>query len=166
MIAYIQKHKRAVIITSIALALLLMAFAAFIVYSIRVAGDLFKSDKVTPTATQYSEWVGLWLPADVQNFQAYGEGWQDWLVEARFEMSTSELTEFLERNTLQPSDLEISLESNYKLEWFSSKARLEVYQLGPLPNQAASTSTGFYPTFWIDQTNSGTVIVYIKANDT
>jgi hypothetical protein len=163
MLVFVKKYRRTIIL---GLIILLVAMAGLVYFSIRTVNDLFETDKVMPTASQYAEWVGLWLPGNVQNFQAYGEGWQDWLVEAKFELSVSEWSEFMERNKLQSNDLEIGLESSYQLEWFSSGAKLEVYQIEPLPNQAASTSTGFYATFWLDKTNSGTVVVYVKANDT
>lgn len=163
MLTLLERHKRAIIIISVVVLLLFAAFMSFAIYSART---LFESGKATPTATQYSEWVGIWLPENVQNFQAYGEGWQDWLVEARFEIPASELAKFLERNKLQQSDLESDLESSYKLEWFSATAKLEQYEIKPLPDQAAQTATGFYPSFWLDKTNSDRVIVYIKAFDT
>ncbi len=164
MLTFIKKYKRAIIIMLIALLLSFAAFVAFAVYSLR---NVFESDTSTPTASQYSEWVGIWLPQDVQHFQAYGEGWQDWLVEAKFEMSAAQLPEFLERNKLQPSDLEGDLESSYKLEWFSAKSTLEQYEVKPSPESAGSTtSTGFYPAIWVDDANSDKVTIYIKAFDT
>jgi hypothetical protein len=163
MLAFIQKYKRTFLII---LAVLAVLFAGFVYISFRAVNDLFETDKVTPTAAQYAEWVGVWLPETPEDFQAYGEGWQDWLVEAKFEMPSSELSEFLERNRLQPVDLKILPESSYQLEWFSSSAKLEVYEIVPLPEQAAATSTGFYATFWLDKTKPDKVTVYIKANDT
>jgi hypothetical protein len=160
---FFKEYKRTIILT---LVVLFVVIVGFVYVSIRAVNDLFETDKVTPTAGQYAEWVGIWLPENTQNFQAYGEGWQDWLVEARFEMSTADLDEFLERNNLQPSELEVIPNSSYQPEWFASSATLEVYEIKPLPNQAASTTTGFYATFWLDKTNVDKVIIYVKANDT
>jgi hypothetical protein len=148
------------------LVALLLLMAAFVFISLRAVSTLFDSGEVTPTSSDYAQWLGLWLPENLQNFQVYGEGWQDWLIEARFEMSASELPEFLERNTLQATGVERSIESSYQLEWFSSKEQLEVYEIVPLPNQSVPTSTGFYPTVWLDTTNPERVIVYIGAHDT
>jgi hypothetical protein len=163
MLAFIQKYKRLVLVT---LAVFVLLFAAFTYLSLRAVNDLFETGKVTPTTTQYSEWVGIWLPETVENFQAYGEGWQDWLVEAKFELSSSDLNEFLERNQLQSRELETRLESSYQLEWFTSANALEQYEIKPLSGSAAPTSTGFYPSVWMDTSNPDSVVVYIKANDT
>jgi hypothetical protein len=161
MLAFFKKYKRAILISFAVILLLFGAFVAFAIYSIN---NLFESDTASPTASQYSEWVGLWLPEGVQNFQAYGEGWQDWLVEARFEMPTSQLPEFLERNKLQLGDSVNSLESNYKLEWFSSKAKLESYELISSSEGVPSTSTFFYPSVLLDTSSPEKIIVYIVAN--
>jgi predicted PurR-regulated permease PerM len=163
MLIFLNKHKRTIMIVLAALTIVLGALTAFALYSVRT---LFASDKATPTAQQYSEWVGLWLTDDVQNFQAYGEGWQDWLVEARFELPASTLPEFLERNGFVSSESQSLVESSYKLEWFTSTAPLEHYEIKPSPDSAASTSTGFYPSVWLDTADSESVVVYIKANDT
>jgi hypothetical protein len=161
MLAFIKKYQRTILITFIVLVVLFGAFVAFAIYSL---GNIFESDTVTPTASQYSEWVGIWLPKDVQNFQAYGEGWQDWLVEAKFEMPASQLSEFLERNKLQPGDSVIGLESNFKLEWFSSTAKLESYTIMPSSEAVPSTPTFFYPSVLLDTSNPEEVRVYIVAN--
>jgi hypothetical protein len=161
MFAFFKKYKCAIIISFAIMLLLFGAFVAFAIYSLNT---LFESDTASPTASQYSEWVGIWLPKDVQNFQAYGEGWQDWLVEARFEMPASELSEFLERNKLQRGDSVTGLESNYKLEWFSSKAKLESYGIIPLEEGIASTPTFFYPCVLLDTSSPEKIIVYIVAN--
>ncbi len=163
MLTFIKKYKRTLLI---ALAVLVLLFAAFIYVATRAVNDLFESEKVTPTASQYSEWVGLWLPENVENFQAYGEGWQDWLVEAKFELSAAEFAEFVERNNLQLLGERSGVETGYDLEWFYSANALEQYDITPLPESASSTPTGFYPTIWIDDSNPEKVIVYIKAFDT
>lgn len=163
MVAFLKKYR--VVIFAL-LAILIILFVGIIFLARWAVNDLFESDKVTPTASQYSEWVGIWLPADVQKFQSYGEGWQDWLVEARFELTTSQFTAFLERNNLVRSESQSVVESNYTLEWFSSAGALEQYEIKPLPESAASTLMGFYPTIWIDHSNSDKVIIYIKAFDT
>jgi hypothetical protein len=158
MLVFLKKYQRTILITLIALVILFGAFVAFAIYSLNT---LFESDTVSPTASQYSEWVGICLPENMQNFQAYSKGWQDWLVEARFEMPASELPEFLEHNKLQPSEVGSAFESSYKLEWFASAASPKPYNLVSLPDQSPQTSTGFYPTVWIEKTNSVTVTVYI-----
>jgi hypothetical protein len=163
MLEVLKKYKRSLIIAASVALLLVIGFYAVAIYS---AGTLFDSDSATPTASQYSEWVGLWLPEDVQSFQSFGEGWQDWLVEARVELTASQFSEFLERNNLQGIESETLLESSYGLEWFSSTKSLEHYEIKSLPESAASTSTGFYPTVWVDTSDPDTVIVYIKAFDT
>jgi hypothetical protein len=160
---FISKHKRAIVIAVVALVLL---FAALMIFAIYAARSLFDSDRATPTASQYSAWVSLWLPQDVQNFQAYGEGWQDWLLEARFEITASQVPEFLERNKLQRIDAETLPESSYGLEWFRAAGRLEHYQIGPLPNSAGSTPTGFYPRIRVDPSKPDNFTIYIKARDT
>lgn len=163
MLVFVKKYKRTIVLS---LIVLFVAMAGFVYFSIRAVNDLFETDKVTPTASQYAEWVGLWLPGNVQNFQAYGEGWQDWLVEAKFELSSSEWTEFVERNNLQSSASESSLESSYQLEWFASGVALEQYKIKSLSESAVSTATGFYPTIWIDSSVPDKVTVYIKAFNT
>ncbi len=163
MLAFFKKYKRTIMITS---GVLLAMMVGFIYVSFRAVNDLFETDNVTPTASQYSEWVGLWLPTDVQNFQAYGEGWQNWLIEARFELSASAFAEFVARNNLAKVASQSLLGSSYELEWFFSDVMLENYDIKPLPESAASTPTGFYPTIWVDDTNPGKVTVFIRANDT
>jgi hypothetical protein len=163
MLVFLKKYQRTILITFIALVILFGAFIAFAIYSLNTP---FESDTVSPTASQYSEWVGICLPENMQNFQAYSKGWQDWLVEARFEMPASELPKFLERNKLQPSEVGSALESSYKLEWFASADKLESYKLKPLLESDASTSTGFYPEIWVDEVSPAKVIVYIKSFDT
>jgi hypothetical protein len=163
MLEFLNKHRRALFITGSVMLLLVIGFYALALYSVRT---LFDSDSATPTARQYSEWVGLWLPEDMENFQAYGEGWQDWLVEARFELTVSQLAEFLERNNLQRNDSETLPESSYGLEWFRATGRLETYEIKPSPSSAVSTSTGFYPSIWVNSSEIEKITVYIKAFDT
>lgn len=163
MVSFIKKHRRILII---AFTVTVLLIAGFVYVSIRAVNTLFETDKVTPTATDYSQWVGLWLPDDVANFQAYGEGWQDWLVEARFELTPSQFAEFLGRNAFVRSEVQSFPESSYKLEWFSSKNRLEHYEIKSSPESAVSTSTGFYPSMWVDTSTADKVIVYISTFET
>jgi hypothetical protein len=163
MVAFFKKYKRAILIS---LGILFVLMVGFVYFSIRAVNDLFETDKVTPTASQYSEWVGLWLPDNVQNFQAYGEGWQDWLVEARFELSAWAFAEFVERNKLRQANVQSPVESSYALEWFNFTGVLKQYDIKPLPESAVSTSTGFYPTIWVDDANPDKVTIYIKAFNT
>jgi hypothetical protein len=163
MFAFIKHYKRTLIVIGVVLLLLFIAFTGFAFYAART---LFSSDIATPTLTQYRDWVGLWLPDDTQNFQAYGEGWQDWLIEARFELSASAFTKFVARNNLEKVASQNLTESSYGLEWFTSTVRLEAYSLKALPESAVSTSTGFYPTIWVDDTTPDKTIVFIRANDT
>lgn len=163
MTAFLKQYK-VVLISS--LVTLILLFVGFILLARWAVNDLFETEKVTPTAGQYSEWVGLWLPANVQNFQAYGEGWQDWLVEAKFELSAAEFAEFVERNNLQLLDVQSVVETGYDLEWFQSSKVLEQYEIKPLPESSASTATGFYPSVWVDTSSPDRVTIYIKAFDT
>jgi hypothetical protein len=91
MLEFLRKYKRALIIAGSVVLFLIVGFYVIALYSVRT---LFNSDSAAPTASQYSEWVDLWLPQDVQNFQAYGEGWQDWLLEVRFEIKSSNFLNF------------------------------------------------------------------------
>jgi hypothetical protein len=161
-VAFLKKYRTAILSLLVVTVLL---YIGFILVARWAVNDLFASSIETPNATQYAAWVGIWLPDDVQKFQSYGEGWQDWLVEARFELSASQFAAFLERNNLERIASQTIPESSYKLDWFSSNAKLESYELKPLPDQAAQTSTGFYPSVWMDTSLPEKVIVYIKAFD-
>jgi hypothetical protein len=163
MVSFIKKHKRTLILLFTGIILLA---AGFVYVSLRAVNTLFETDKVTPTPTEYSQWVGLWLPDDVANFQAYGEGWQDWLVEARFELTASQFAEFLERNAFVQSEIYSVPESSYKLEWFASTKALEYYEIKSSPESSASTLAGFYPSVWVDKLHADKIIVYIRAFDT
>jgi hypothetical protein len=163
MIAFIKKYRRAIIISFVVIALL---FAGSVYFAIRAVNDLFETSKVTPTAPEYAEWVRVWLPESTRDFQAYGEGWQDWYVEARFDIPVSELPEFISKNKLQRSEASDVPKSQFDLEWFRPTGKLEAYELIPAPDAALMTTTGFYPSFWIDRSDAEQVIVYIVAFDT
>jgi hypothetical protein len=161
--AFLKRYRSAILSLLVVMVLL---YIGSILVARWAVNDLFASSIETPNATEYAAWVGIWLPNNVQKFQSYGEGWQDWLVEARFEVSASQFAAFLERNTLERIASQTMPESSYKLEWFSSEGVLESYEIKSLPDSASSTSTGFYPTIWVDKTNPDSIIVYITAFDT
>lgn len=159
----VTKHRRRL---ATILGILLLLGAVFSYRAIRSLDDLFETRKASPTAVEYANWVGLWLPESVEDFQAYAEGWQDWLIEARFEMPEPDLTAFLANNSLQASKLETRPESAYKLEWFQTSAELSYYELRSEPEKANATKTGFYPSIWIAPLEGDRVIVFILAFDT
>jgi hypothetical protein len=141
---------------------LILLGVGFVLLTRWAVNDLFESSTATPSATEYAAWTGMWLPNNLQNFQAYAEGWQDWFIEAHFEILPADLPEFLGRNNLQRINSDGTLSSSFDLEWFTPTDKLEAYEIKP----GGSTSTGFYPTIWLDQTSPDRVIVYIKAFDT
>lgn len=163
MLVFFKRYKAVLLVTG---ALILLLGIAYFFVARWAVNSLFESDTATPNATEYAGWTGIWLPDDVRNFQAYAEGWQDWLVEARFELSSRNLPEFLERNNLQRVEPDYQPESHFDLEWFQSENELEVYEIVPSSESASSTATGFYPTFWIDTSNPDKITVYIKAFNT
>lgn len=135
-------------------------------WGLHAAADaIFSSTPTTPTAQEYSDWVKLEIPSTAQNWKAYGEGFMDWYVQARFEIKPEELASFLQKNNLERIHLNQPPENALKQSWFNPKAPLEVYQLISSQTQQASTASGFYPTVYVER-NDPTIVVYIIAFNT
>jgi hypothetical protein len=117
------------------------------------------------TPQEFSDWVKLQIPSTAQNWKAYGEGFQDWYILARFELPAEELPAFLKANGLVPAPLDEPPEDVLNLSWFRPKAPLEVYELMSSDTKQASTASGFYPTVYVELAGP-TVVLYIVAFDT
>ena len=153
-----NRRKTLLIVLGVLGLALLVGF--FILRSIGIA--IFSSSSETPTAAEYSAWVKLEIPAAAQNWNAYGEGFMDWFVQARFELPPEELPGFLNANKLELSSENDLPQNVFKKDWFNPKGPLEVYQLPSPDTVQGQTASGFYPTVYIER-NGATVIVYITA---
>ncbi len=130
-----------------------------------VADRIFNSQTANLTPKEFSDWVKLQIPPTVRNWKAYGQGFQDWYIQVRFELPAEELSAFLKANGLVPINFNQSPENLLKQSWFSPKPPFEVYQLKSSQTKQASTASGFYPTVYVEQHGSN-VVVYIAAFNT
>jgi hypothetical protein len=156
----INRRKALWVVGGVVVAGLLMGLAALR----SLSSGLFSTSKVVPTAPEFSKWTGLQIPGSGQNWQAYAEGWQDWFVQARFEMPASELAGFLQGNNLEPSSDTGPPDNPLKQSWFKPGS-VEVYEVRASAAGQASTKTGFYPKVYVENKGS-TVVIYITAFNT
>lgn len=115
-----------------------------------VANSFFSSRTTHLTPQEFSDWVKLYIPSTAQNWKAYGEGFQDWYIQVRFELSSEELPAFLKANGLVPTQLKQSPENALEQSWFSPKPPFEVYELESSETKQTSTASGFYPTVYVE----------------
>jgi hypothetical protein len=159
-----KPNRRRILLIVLGMLVVLALAGYWILRSIAIA--VFSSDSATPTAAEYAAWVKLEIPATVQNWRSYGEGFQDWYVQARFELPLEELPKFLNDNKLELApNLTQPPENVFKQSWFDPKPPLEVYELKSSETQQASTASGFYPTVYLERSGS-IIVVYIVAFDT
>lgn len=144
----------------------ILAFIGMGLWGLFSVNQLFKNSSAAPTQGGFVKWVGVKVPAEATQFRAYAEGWQDWIVEARFELPNTRVAGFLAENGLVRTEPSNGLESSLKQAWFSSSATLERYELESLPEKAASLPSGFYPTVWLDASKPSITTVFIRAFDT
>ncbi len=131
-----------------------------------LTASVFSNNTAFPTSAEYAAWVGLRIPATAQNWQSYAEGFQDWFVQARFELSPEALPRFLsENNLVRAPELNGPPQNLLKQDWFNPRPPLEVYQLRSSQTQQARTASGFYPTVYIERGPSS-IVVYITAFNT
>jgi hypothetical protein len=156
-----NRRKALWVIGGVVVAGLIMGIAALRALS----SNVLATSKGTPNAQQFSDWVKLAIPPTAQNWQAYAEGFQDWLVQARFELNPAELEGFLRQNQLVPISETAPPDNPLKQSWFRPGPTLEVYGLKPSDTQQAATASGFYPLVYIER-NNRVVVVYITAFDT
>lgn len=131
-----------------------------------LTAPVFSNNTAFPTSMEYAAWLGLRIPATAQNCQSYAEGFQDWFVQARFELPPEALPRFLsENNLMRAPELNGLPQNQLKQDWFNPKPLLEVYQLRSSQTQQARTASGFYPTVYIERGPSS-IVVYITAFNT
>lgn len=154
-------RRTALIISGVVVLALLLGY-----WGLRSAAvAIFSDNSATPTAAEYADWVKLEIPPAAQNWRAYGQGFQDWYIQARFELPPEELPGFLSGNNLVRVNLPQPPENVYKQSWFDPQPPLEVYELKSSETQQSSTTSGFYPTVYIKR-GGPTLVVYIIAFDT
>lgn len=156
-----NRRKALWVIGGVVVAGLLMGIAAFR----SLFSSPFTTRRGTPNAQQFSDWVKLAIPPTAQNWQSYAEGFQDFLVQARFELNSTELEGFLQKNNLVKSSDTAPPDNALKQSWFRPGPTLEVYELKPSQTQKASTTSGFYAKVYVER-KGGSVVVYIVAFDT
>jgi hypothetical protein len=131
---------------------------------LRGADAVFEGRKAAPSAAELARWVGVWLPPEPSHWQSYAEGWQDWQVVARFELTTSQRDEFLQRNHLEPqppTTPSTSAQALLQRTWFAPSATARTYTTAAVEPGAA---TGFTSTAWIDE-HGDTATVFLYAFD-
>ncbi len=95
----------------------ILAVGAFVLL---LGGGLFASSHREPSPAQLEQWIHVKVPASASAYRSYAEGWQDWMILARFELPSSELAPFLEANRLEPAGHHVGSFEKAPLdqEWF------------------------------------------------
>ena len=70
---------------------------------------------------------------------------------------------FLAVNTLQRLPSASQPQNMLKQPWFNPTRALETYKLQPVSDEQVTTSSGFYPTVFLEPQKNGVVTVYIFA---
>jgi hypothetical protein len=159
-----NRPQKPIRIVLVVFGLALLTGLGFAWYTVSgMASSVFSTRTDSPTVTAFSDWVKLKLPASTRNWQAHAEGFQDWLVQARFELPVSDVPAFLVANRLQRLPGASRPQNVLKLPWFNPVHALEAYKLRPVSDEQVTTPSGFYPTVFLEPQKTGVVTVYIWA---
>lgn len=158
-----NSRQKPIRIVLVVVVLALVAGLGFVWYTVSgIASSVFSTRTDSPTATAFSDWVKLKIPAGAWNWQAYAKGFQDWLVQARFEIPASDVPAFLAANTLERLPSASRPQNMLKQPWFNPTRALEAYRLRPVSDEQVTTPSGFYPTVFLEP-QQDVVVVYIFA---
>lgn len=110
----------------------ILAVGAFVVL---LGGDFIASSEREPNPAELEKWIGVKVPARATAYRSYAEGFQDWMILARFELPPSELAPFLEANRLEPGerDADSAVQAPLEQAWFHPGAQAQTHAPARLP---------------------------------
>lgn len=108
----------------------ILAVGAFVVL---LGGSFIASSEREPNPAELEQWIGVKVPTRATAYRSYAEGFQDWVILARFELSSSELAPFLAANRLEPEENEDAVKAPLDQQWFRPAADAQAYAPARLP---------------------------------
>ncbi len=140
-----------------------LALAGAVIYA---GATMFDTRRPAPAAPELAQWIGVKVPASATGYQSYVEGFQDWMLLARFELPSSELAPFLATNRLEPAPDKTSAPLTETQAWFRPGERAQAHAPARLPDGHPDKPAGPDPadltTVWTESSGER-VIVHVYS---
>jgi hypothetical protein len=154
-----QRKRRWLWILMAAVSVTGLALAGAVIYA---GATMFDTRRPAPTAPELEKWIGVKVPAGATGYQSYVEGFQDWMLLARFELPSSELAPFLAANRLEPAPDKTSAPTAETQAWFRPSQRAQAHAPTRLPDGHADAPAGPDPadltTVWTEPVGDRVIV--------